>query len=116
MARSNDPVNLHPEAAQGLDMHSADEARPDDRRADFCDLPAGLHSADSTRGSLVRRSLMALRMAWRSQVVASGSMMLAESFMKGRSVWPSVIQKLTCIRPARILCYAVCIHWGCPPH
>jgi hypothetical protein len=48
MAGSNDPVHLHAEPAQRLDVHRADEAGPDDGSADFSELGAGLHSADST--------------------------------------------------------------------
>src|SRR6266702_5700719 len=39
MAGSDDPVNLHTQAAQGLDVHYADETGPDDRRSDFADGP-----------------------------------------------------------------------------
>src|SRR6266567_2261829 len=39
MAGSNDPVNLHTQAAQGLDVHYADEPGPDDRSSDFADGP-----------------------------------------------------------------------------
>src|SRR5438094_10559623 len=40
MTGSNDSVNLHAQAAQGLDVHHADEAGPDDGGADVAERPS----------------------------------------------------------------------------